>query len=66
MNGYLLETLLQKGWRRGGEVYWTIEDATKIATDMIRRKAARQVRVLSLTVALEPVIELPPQNGNPR
>lgn len=59
MQAYILETLLSKGWRKGGEVFWTLGDATDNARQMIRRKTARQVRILPAKIDLEPVAELP-------
>ncbi len=59
MQGFILETLLSKGWRKGGEVFWTEEDATQAGHDLIRRRLARRVRVLPAEVGLDPVVELP-------
>lgn len=63
MEAFLLETLLSRGWRRGGEIFWTLEDARRVAGAMIRRKEARAARVLSIQVKLEPVAELPEVTG---
>jgi hypothetical protein len=59
MQGFILETLLAKGWRKGGEVYWTQEDATEAGCSLIKRKLARRIRILPAEVALQPVAELP-------
>ena len=59
MHAFILETLLSKGWRKGGEVFWTLEDATRAGRDLLKRKQARAVRILPLEVALQPVAELP-------
>lgn len=59
MQAYILETLLLKGWRKGGEVFWTVEDATGAGRTLLKRKLARAVRVLPLEVTLDPVAELP-------
>jgi hypothetical protein len=59
MKAFLLETLLTRGWRRGGEVFWTEDDATVAGNSMIRRGIARRVRILPAEVALEPFAELP-------
>jgi hypothetical protein len=64
MNAFLLETLLSKGWRRGGEVFWTPEDATSAGQDLIRRKLARRVRILPIEVGLEPTSELSSTSSN--
>ena len=60
MQAYVLETLLSKGWRKGGEVFWTQEDATQAGQNLIRRKMARRVRILPAEIRLEPTVELPP------
>ncbi len=59
MKAFLLETLLTRGWRRGGEIYWTQEDAAEAGSSMIRRGVARRVRILPAEVSLEPSAELP-------
>lgn len=59
MQAFILETLLSKGWRKGGEVFWTLEDALQAGRHLIRRKLARQIRVLPVQVAVSPVAELP-------
>jgi len=59
MQAFLLETLLTKGWRKGGEVFWTLEDASRAGRALLKRKGARAVRILPLQVALQPVAELP-------
>ena len=58
MDAYVLETLLTRGWRRGGEVYWTISQAERVGKALLKRKAAQGVRVLPVQVELEPVLEL--------
>ena len=63
MQAFILETLLSKGWRRGGEVYWTQEDATAAGRDILKRRLARRVRILSAHVTLTPVAELPEQSA---
>lgn len=59
MQGFVLETLLIKGWRKGGEVFWTEEDATQAALQLIQRRLARRVRILPAEIGLEPLVELP-------
>lgn len=59
MEAYVLELLLSRGWRRGGEVYWTQEDAEHAGRQLLKRRLARRVRVLRASVALEPVAILP-------
>ena len=63
MEAYILETLLSKGWRKGGEVFWTVEDATRFGADLIRRGLSRQVRILPVHVDLNPIAELPAKGG---
>ena len=59
MQAFILETLLSKGWRKGGEVYWTQDDATEAGRDMLKKRLARRVRILPAEVQLNPVAELP-------
>lgn len=59
MQAFILETLLQKGWRKGGEIFWTLDDAVSAAENMIKRKLARRVRILPAQLQLEAVQELP-------
>jgi len=61
MRGYILEILLLRGWRRGGEVFWTEDDANRAGGAMLKRRLARQVRILPVEVDLQPVAELPAQ-----
>ncbi len=65
MQAFILETLLPKGWRKGGEVFWTQEDAAQSGSDLIRRRLARKVRILPAEVGLEPVAELPASKPEP-
>jgi hypothetical protein len=59
MDAYILETLVSAGWRRSGETYWTLDAAIAAGRQMIRRKLARQVRVLPVHVGSAAVAELP-------
>ena len=59
MNAFILETLLSRGWRRGGEVYWTRSDAEQTARILLKRKVVRGVRILPIQVELNPVAEFP-------
>jgi len=58
MEAYLFEILLTRGWRRGGEIYWTLDDAKRQAGAMVKQKIARRVRILPVEVGLQPVAEL--------
>ena len=59
MKAFILETLHLRGWRRGGEVYWTQADAEQAGRVLVRRKYCRAVRVLPVEVDLSPVAEVP-------
>jgi hypothetical protein len=59
MQFFIIETLLCRGWRRGGEIFWTLEEAVKFGRLILRRKTARGVRILPATCSLSPVLELP-------
>jgi hypothetical protein len=59
MQGFILETLLVSGWKRGGEVYWTLADAQAVGSRLIKRKLARKVRILPAEIQLNPVAEVP-------
>ena len=59
MEAFILETLVSTGWRRSGETYWTLDIALAAGREMIRRKLARQVRVLPVHIDHNAVAELP-------
>ena len=59
MDAFILETLVSTGWRRSGETFWTRDSADKEATRLIRRKLARRVRILPISVSPEAVAEFP-------
>ena len=59
MTAFILEILISSGWRRGGEIFWTLEDATSAGRRLIKRRVTRQVRVLPADVKLTPVAQLP-------
>lgn len=63
MHAFILETLLVSGWKRGGEVYWTLEDARAVGFRLMKRRLARQVRILAAEVQPSPVAELPEAAG---
>lgn len=64
MQAFILETLHCRGWRRGGETYWTQAEAEEAGRALIRQKYCRAVRVLPVEVELRPVAELP-KGGKP-
>jgi hypothetical protein len=59
MEAFILETLVSTGWRRSGETYWTLDTAITAGRQMIRRKLARRVRVLPVSIGHDAVAELP-------
>ena len=59
MDAFIFESLFSSGWKRGGETYWTLETAKIEARRLVRRGRARQVRILPLSVGLEPVATVP-------
>lgn len=63
MDSFILEVLTVTGWRRGGVVHWTLDDAVDAANKLIRRRLARRVRVLRVIVELNAVTELPQHEG---
>lgn len=64
MHAFILEQLLAKGWRKGGEIYWTLDDAEAAGRSLVKRGLARHVRILPVETALEPIAEIPsPQNS---
>jgi hypothetical protein len=60
MQAFLMELLLTKGWRRGGEVFWTEADAVREGRALMRRKVAKGYRVLPVAVSTEAVAECLP------
>lgn len=66
MNAYLLECLFPTGWRRTGEIYWRYSDAVAAANTAMHESAARAVRVLSVHVHPDAVlnIEATPQTAD--
>ena len=66
MEAFILETLVSTCWRRGGETYWTLDAAEQAAKQLIRRKLARRVRILSVQVDHDAVKVVPePQGATP-
>lgn len=59
MEAFILETLVSTGWRRSGDTYWTIDSALAAGRALIRRKLARQIRVLPVQVGDVAVATLP-------
>ena len=65
MRGFVLETVLSKGWRRGGEIRWPQEDAAEASKDLLRKGPAKGVRVLPTEGGLDPVVEMPESKLEP-
>lgn len=63
MDAFILETLTSTGWRRSGETFWTQDAAEKEAHRLVRRKLARQVRILPVSVDLRAVAVVPTRQG---
>jgi hypothetical protein len=58
MQGFLLERLYPMGWRRSGELYWRLTDAERELQRAMRDDCARGVRILSVRVNPEAVLEV--------
>jgi hypothetical protein len=58
MQGFLLERLFPTGWRRSGELYWRLADAERELQRALCDDCARGVRVLSVRVNPEAVLEV--------
>lgn len=65
MDGFILEVLLNGGWRKRNEIFWLLQDAQKEAKGQLRHGVAKAVKILAVKVALQPVlsfgIDLPQQ-----
>lgn len=59
MQAFILERLFETGWKLEGPVLWTLPLAMKEAERLVRRKAARSVRVRPITVSDSSVAEVP-------
>jgi hypothetical protein len=57
MNAFLLERLHPTGWRLGGELYWRLADASRESERLLREHDARGVRVLSVRINPEAILE---------
>lgn len=58
MNGFVLESLYQTGWRRASEIHWRLCDAEASAKKAILNANARAVRILPLSVSSDAVSEI--------
>jgi hypothetical protein len=63
MQAFLLERLFETGWKLEGPIFWTLPLATKEAERLIRRKAARRVRVRPVSVDDEAVADVSAERG---
>ena len=59
MDAYALEILTPTAWRRESRIFWTQADAERTGKRLMTRRVARAVRVLPLSVGLQPVAEIP-------
>ena len=57
MQGYVLELLFPTGWRRTGQILWRYDDAIREADRILTDDEARGVRILSVRVHPEAVLE---------
>ena len=64
MDVFLLECLYATGWKRGGDTYWTFDSAKAEAERLVRRKLARRVRILPISVNLNATEEVPAINSD--
>ena len=58
MHAFLLEQLFPTGWRRSGDLFWRLSDAERESKRCIRDENVRGVRVLSVRVNPDAVIEI--------
>ena len=58
MQAFLLERLFPTGWRRSGELYWRLSDAERESQRTMRERKVRGVRVLTVRINPDAVIEL--------
>ena len=61
MEAFSIELLNARGWRRMPSIYWTIDDAKAAGSRLLRRRVAKQIRVLPVNIALQPIAFLPEQ-----
>lgn len=62
MHAFILERLYPTGWRRCAELYWRFSDAARESQRLIGEHDARGVRVLSVRINPDAVLE---QVSNP-
>ena len=58
MQAFLIERLYPTGWRRAGNLYWRLSDAERESHRAIKEQAARGMRVLSVRINPDAVLEL--------
>ena len=58
MRAFLLERLYPTGWRRTGDLYWRLFDAEREARRIVARGEVRGVRLLSVRVNPDAILEL--------
>ena len=57
MQAFLLERLYPTGWRRSGELYWQLSEAEHESRRTLKDQQARAVRVLTVRVNPEAIME---------
>lgn len=63
MDGFILETLAGRTWKRDGRTFWTMPDAEREALRLLRRGKAVQVRVLPVEVQSTAIETFPATEG---
>ena len=58
MQAFLLERLFPTGWRRGGELFFRLSDATREADRLVTTHELRGVRILPVRILSDAVVEL--------
>ena len=58
VQAFLIERLYPTGWRRSGQLFWRFSDAQSESEKEIRNRNARGVRVLSVKINPDAVIEM--------
>ena len=59
MQAFLLERLFDSGWKLEGPIFWTMPSAASEAARLVRRKAARRVRIRPIDISDGSVAEVP-------
>ena len=57
MQAFLLERLYPTGWRRSGDLFWQLSEAERESRRTIQEQKVRGVRVLSVRVNPDAILE---------